>query len=206
MITNHTEETLIKFEERVCDTFMNKEILAPVHLYSGNEKQMIDIFQNIKEEDWLFCSWRSHYQCLLKGVPEELLMDEIKKGHSISLNFKDYKIFSTAIVTGNIPIATGVALSNKLKDNGEHVYCFVGDMTSETGCFSENYKYALNYDLPITFVIEDNSKSVCTDTLKTWKQDKLTYESESGMEFDKIIYYKYENKYPHAGTGVRIQF
>jgi len=55
-------------------------------------------------------------------------------------------------------------------------------------------------------VIEDNSKSVCTDTLKTWKQDKLTYESESGKEFDKIIYYKYENKYPHAGTGVRIQF
>ena len=106
MITNHTEETLIKFEERVCDTFMNKEILAPVHLYSGNEKQMIEIFQNIKEEDWLFCSWRSHYQCLLKGVSEDLLMDEIKKGHSISLNFKDYKIFSTAIVTGNIPIAT----------------------------------------------------------------------------------------------------
>jgi TPP-dependent pyruvate/acetoin dehydrogenase alpha subunit len=79
MITNHTEETLIKFEERVCDTFMNKEILAPVHLYSGSEKQMIDIFQNIKEQDWLFCSWRSHYLCLLKGVTEEMLMDEIKK-------------------------------------------------------------------------------------------------------------------------------
>ena len=46
MITNHTEETLIKFEERVCDTFMNKEILAPVHLYSGNEKKMIEISSN----------------------------------------------------------------------------------------------------------------------------------------------------------------
>jgi pyruvate dehydrogenase E1 component alpha subunit len=138
----------------------------------------------------------------LKGVPSDVLLDEIKAGKSISLNFKDYKVFSSAIVTGNIPVATGVALANKLQNKEGHVYCFVGDMTSETGCFAENYKYAINYDLPITFVIENNNKSVCTDTLKTWKQDELTY--KNGM--DKIIYYEYENKYPHAGTGVRIQF
>ena len=202
MITNHTKESLIQFEDSVCEAFMNKEVKAPVHLYSNNEEKMLEIFQNIKEEDWVFCSWRSHYQCLLKGVPSDLLLDEIKAGKSISLNFKDYKIFSSAIVTGNIPIAVGVALANKLQNKKGYVYCFVGDMTSETGCFSENYKYAINYDLPITFVIENNSKSVCTDTLKTWKQDELTY--KNGM--DKIIYYEYENKYPHAGTGVRIQF
>jgi len=202
MITNHTKESLIQFEDSVCEAFMNKEVKAPVHLYSNNEEKMLEIFQNIKEEDWIFCSWRSHYQCLLKGVPSDLLLDEIKAGKSISLNFKDYKVFSSAIVTGNIPVATGVALANKLQNKEGHVYCFVGDMTSETGCFAENYKYAINYDLPITFVIENNNKSVCTDTLKTWKQDELTY--KNGM--DKIIYYEYENKYPHAGTGVRIQF
>ena len=202
MITNHTKESLIQFEDSVCEAFMNKEVKAPVHLYSNNEEKMLEIFQNIKEEDWVFCSWRSHYQCLLKGVPSDVLLDEIKAGKSISLNFKDYKVFSSAIVTGNIPVATGVALSNKLQNKEGHVYCFVGDMTSETGCFAENYKYAINYDLPITFVIENNNKSVCTDTLKTWKQDELTY--KNGM--DKIIYYEYENKYPHAGTGVRIQF
>jgi pyruvate dehydrogenase E1 component alpha subunit len=202
MITNHTKESLIQFEDSVCEAFMNKEVKAPVHLYSNNEEKMLEIFQNIKEEDWVFCSWRSHYQCLLKGVPSDVLLDEIKAGKSISLNFKDYKVFSSAIVTGNIPVATGVALANKLQNKEGHVYCFVGDMTSETGCFAENYKYAINYDLPITFVIENNNKSVCTDTLKTWKQDELTY--KNGM--DKIIYYEYENKYPHAGTGVRIQF
>jgi pyruvate dehydrogenase E1 component alpha subunit len=202
MITNHTKESLIQFEDSVCEAFMNKEVKAPVHLYSNNEEKMLEIFENIKEEDWVFCSWRSHYQCLLKGVPSDLLLDEIKAGKSISLNFKDYKVFSSAIVTGNIPVATGVALANKLQNKEGHVYCFVGDMTSETGCFAENYKYAINYDLPITFVIENNNKSVCTDTLKTWKQDELTY--KNGM--DKIIYYEYENKYPHAGTGVRIQF
>lgn len=202
MITNHTKESLIQFEDSVCEAFMNKEVKAPVHLYSNNEEKMLEIFQNIKEEDWVFCSWRSHYQCLLKGVPADLLLDEIKAGKSISLNFKEYKIFSSAIVTGNIPIAVGVALANKLQNKKGHVYCFVGDMTSETGCFSENYKYAINYNLPITFVIENNSKSVCTDTLKTWNMYKLTHHGD----MNKIIYYEYENKYPHAGTGVRIQF
>lgn len=202
MITTHTVESLIQFENSVCDSFMNKEITAPVHLYSNNEEKMLEIFQNIKEDDWVFCTWRSHYQCLLKGVPVNVLLDEIKAGKSISLNFKDYKIFSSAIVAGNIPIAVGVALANKLQNKQEHVYCFVGDMASETGCFSENYKYAVNYDLPITFVIENNKKSVCTDTLKTWNQSKLTHYGN----MNKIIYYEYDNKYPHAGTGVRIQF
>jgi pyruvate dehydrogenase E1 component alpha subunit len=206
MITNHTKESLINFELKVCESFKNKEILAPVHLYSGNENEMIDIFKDIRREDWVFCSWRSHYQCLLKGVPEYILLEEIKRGKSISLNFKEYNIFSSAIVTGIIPIANGVALANKLKNNNQHVYCFIGDMTAETGCFSENYKYSLNYDLPITWVIEDNNKSVCTDTLKTWSHDTSSYAPKFGIDLYKIIYYKYESIYPHAGTGERIQF
>jgi hypothetical protein len=64
------------------------------------------------------------------------------------------------------------------------------------------YKYSINFDLPITWIIEDNNKSVCTDTRKTWKLLDLTY----GNSHPKIIYYKYESKYPHAGTGERIQF
>jgi TPP-dependent pyruvate/acetoin dehydrogenase alpha subunit len=197
-----TKEQLIKFEEDVCVSFKNKEILAPVHLYSGNEEKMIEIFDDIKDEDWVFCSWRSHYQCLLKGVSQEELLNDIKLGRSISLSYPQYKIFSSAIVTGIIPIACGVALSNKQQNINSHVYCFIGDMTSETGCFAENYKYSVNFDLPITWIIEDNNKSVCTDTRKTWKLSDLTY----GNSHPKIIYYKYESKYPHAGTGERIQF
>ena len=197
-----TKEELIKFEEKVCDSFKNKEILAPVHLYSGNEEKMIEIFNNIKDEDWVFCSWRSHYQCLLKGVSQEELLNDIKLGRSISLSYPQYKIFSSAIVTGIIPIACGVALSNKQQNINSHVYCFIGDMTSETGCFAENYKYSINFDLPITWIIEDNNKSVCTDTRKTWGFSDLTYRNSNS----KLIYYKYESKYPHAGTGERIQF
>ena len=75
-------------------------------------------------------------------------------------------------------------------------------MASETGTFFENWKYSVNHDLPITFIIENNGKSVCTDTLKTWGSNELFFSKETR----KIIYYEYETKYPHAGAGKRIQF
>jgi pyruvate dehydrogenase E1 component alpha subunit len=199
----YTAEQLKNFEIKVCDLFQQKKILAPVHLYDGNEDQMINIFKNIKSNDWVFCTWRSHYQCLLKGVTEDRLLHDIQKGRSIALCYPEHNIFSSAIVTGVIPIACGVAYSNKLKNINNHVYCFVGDMTSQTGCFYENYKYSVYHDLPITWIIEDNNKSVCTDTRKTWNTNILNFEGDNNP---KIIYYKYQSKYPHAGTGQRIQF
>lgn len=193
---------LIEFENKVAETFNTGVIKAPVHLYYGNEEQIINVFDNVKDEDWVFCTWRSHYQCLLKGVPQDILFEDILKGKSITLCYPEYNIYSSAIVTGNIPIATGTALDIKMKKQTSHVWCFVGDMASETGSFFENYKYSLNHDLPITYIIEDNNKSVCTDTRKVWNSDKLFFNSNS----DKIIYYEYQSKYPHAGAGKRIQF
>lgn len=198
-----TKEDLINFETEIAEIFNDGKIKAPIHLYYGNEEQMIDIFKKVKSDDWVFCSWRSHYQCLLKGVPPETLKKDIINGKSITLCYPEYNIYSSAIVTGNIPIANGVAMDIKRKKGTNRVWCFVGDMTSETGTFFENWKYAVNHDLPITFVVEDNNKSVCTDTRKVWNTDKLFFE---GGDKEKIIYYKYESKYPHAGAGKRIQF
>lgn len=198
----YTEQELIDFETNVAEVFNSGVIKSPVHLYDGNEKQIINVFENICDEDWIFCTWRSHYQCLLKGVPPEILMNDIKAGKSITLCYPEYKIYSSAIVTGSIPISTGVAMDIKRKNQKNHVWCFVGDMASETGTFFENYKYALNHDLPITFVIEDNNKSVCTDTRKVWNTNLLTFNQDS----EKIIYYNYQSRYPHAGAGKRIQF
>ena len=197
------KQELIDFEEDIADCFNKSLIKAPVHLYSGNEDEMISIFNNVKSGDWVFCSWRSHYQCLLKGVPKELVKQDILEGRSITLCYPEYNVYSSAIVTGNIPIATGTALDIKRKGDINHVWCFVGDMTSETGVFYENHKYAVNHDLPITYVIEDNGKSVCTDTREVWNINELTY---SKPNTPKVIYYKYETKYPHAGAGKRIQF
>ena len=57
---------LIRFEDEIANLFNQAKIKAPVHLYYGNEKNIIKVFNKIKKNDWVFCSWRSHYQCLLK--------------------------------------------------------------------------------------------------------------------------------------------
>jgi len=139
----------------------------------------------------------------LKGVPENELYEKICKGVSISLCFPEYKIFSSGIVSGSIPIAVGSAISIKLNKGKNRVHCFMGDMTSETGIAHECIKYSKNHNLPIRFIIEDNGVSVCTDTRKTWGTDLLTYENNDDP---MIVYYKYKNTYPHAGAGTRVQF
>ena len=194
---------LINFEKEIASNFNNKMIRSPIHLYGGNEKKIIKIFKKIRKNDWVFCSWRSHYQCLLKGVPSKLLKQKILIGNSISLNFSKYKIFSSAIVGGQIPIGVGVAKSLKRNKSKDRVYCFLGDMTSETGIFYECLKYSKNFKLPIHFIIEDNSLSVCTDTKKTWALKKLSH-AKSNDPY--ITYYKYALTYPHSGAGKRIEF
>ena len=194
---------LIQFENNIAQLFNNAKIKAPIHLYSNNEDDLIKIFKKIKKNDWVFCSWRSHYQCLLKGVPPKIVEKEILNGKSISLCFPEYNIYSSAIVGGVIPIATGVALSNKLKKKKSKVYCFVGEMTAETGIMHECLKFSINKNLPIHFIVEDNGKSVCTDTRKVWSKKKLTFD---GIKNKFVSYYKYKLKYPHAGAGKRVQF
>jgi pyruvate dehydrogenase E1 component alpha subunit len=198
-----TEKELLDFEEDIAKEFNSGKIKAPVHLYNGNESSIIEVFGEIKDQDWVLCTWRSHYQCLLKGVPSDQVKQSIMEGKSIALCFPEYKVFSSAIVTGILPIAVGLGIAAKRSNSNEKIYCFVGDMTSETGSFEECYKYVKNHDLPVRFIIEDNGKSVCTDTKKTWNLIRLTYE---GIYNKYIYYYKYQTKWPHAGAGQRVQF
>jgi len=201
-----TKEDLIDFENDIAACFDDAQIRAPVHLYNGNEEQMLEIFRkhDIGDDDWVFGSWRSHYQCLLKGVPPEKLKAAILKGRSISLCFAEQKVLCSGIVTGVLPIAVGAAIDIKRRGLPGKVYCFMGDMTSETAAAHVNIKYARNHKLPIHFIVEDNGKSVCTDTRATWGTEKLTYED---VNDEYITYYSYDaSKWPHAGAGRRVQF
>jgi TPP-dependent pyruvate/acetoin dehydrogenase alpha subunit len=219
MVNIPSTQFLIDFESDIASCFNNKQIKAPVHLYNGNEEYIRYIFSRyVNEEDWIFCAWRNHYQALCKSIPADELKKEIILGKSMVLNFPEYKFHCSSIVGGIIPIALGVALANKLKGNTEQCFVFIGDMTAETGYFHESYNYSVGHNLPITWIIEDNNKSVLTPTAEVWGNntkwwtrlplsEELSVENGSIKLYNKIMYYTYENKiYPHAGGGERVQF
>jgi len=112
---------------------------------------------------------------------------------------KEHNVVCSSIVGGIPSIATGIAWGLKLSKSSNKVWCFIGDMSSETGAFHEAFKYSAGHELPITWVVEDNGLSVETPTKEVWgnKSEKIS----------NILYYKYKNqKYPHAGAGIRVQF
>jgi pyruvate dehydrogenase E1 component alpha subunit len=201
-----TKQELIDFENEIADIYSAGKIKAPIHLSDGNEEPLIEIFKKIDKNDWIFSTWRSHYHALLHGIPKEKVKAEILQGNSITLNFAEEHFFASAIVGGIIPIAVGAALGIKLKNEKRHVWCFVGDMTAETGIFYENAKYAQNHKLPITFVVEDNEQSVGTPTRTVWGYEEGQKADYLLQPRDNILYYSYKKKYPHVGAGRWVTF
>jgi len=193
-----TEQELIDFESKVRDAYEAGKIKGPIHLAKNNEKELIEIFQYVGEDDWVFVPWRNHYHALLHGVDAGKLYNSIVEGRSMGTNNINPNFYASSIVGGIIPIALGTALALKRKGSDKRVWCFVGDMTRETGIFHEAYKYSRNFDLPIQWVIEDNNISVHTPTEMAWGKKEDPPEG--------AIYYKYEMGYPHHGTGKWVNF
>ena len=192
------KQFLIDFESEVKNIYESGKITGPIHLSGGNEENLIEIFKNIDREDWVFSSWRNHYHALLHGVPRDFLLDLIIRGKSMSVYCEEPKFYTSAIVGGIVPIALGVAKSIKMKNEKNKVWCFIGDMTFETGLFHESFKYATNFDLPLQFVVEDNNLSTNTPVDETWGGKQEIPE--------EVIYYQYIMNWPHHGTGNWISF
>lgn len=199
MDTYWNPESLAAFEKDVADAFNRGEIRAPVHLAGGNERCLIKIFNNIKPEDWICCTWRSHYHALLKGVPPGDVMAAIHEGRSIALCFHEYKMISSAMVGGILPIAVGLAWAAKRRKTGETVWAFVGDMAATGGLYRESHRYARGHGLPLKIVVEDNRKSVATDTAAAWGPWAVVDE-------DPTIGYRYDLPHVHVGTGQWVTF
>ncbi len=192
-----TPEDLLAFEEDIAAEFEAGRIPFPVHLAGGNERQIIEVFQQVDPaNDWVCGGWRMHYACLLHGVPPDVLKKAIMDGRSIALAFPEYRVISSAIVGGICPIAMGIAWAMKRQGKSGKVWCFVGDMTSLSGIFMECMRYAMGHDLPIQFVIEDNGMSVCTPTREVWGTQMS----------NKMTGYAYTLTRPHVGIGKFVRF
>lgn len=203
---NITVEDIKNFEKEIADIFATGAIRAPVHLRSGREEALIKIFKenNIGPDDYVFGYWDSHELALLKGVPRETVKQAIVEGKSISLCFPEHKVLCSGIAGSLMGTAVGVAWALKNQGKKGRAFIFCGDMSAETGIFHEAVKYAVNFDLPVTFVVCDNGVSVMTDTREVWGSPEPWFK---GTRFEKkIIYFKYVNGYPHSGLGKLIKF
>lgn len=214
MKTKWDVKSLRAFEKGVADMFEKGMINCPLHLSGGNEKQLLSIFKEINECDYVFSTHRNHYHYLLKGGDEQKLIDEILgkqsgicggQGRSMHIYDKEINFYTSAIVAGTCAIAAGVALAIKQiegegKDKARtHVWCFVGDGAEDSGHFVEAVRFANARTLPITFVVEDNDFSIDTTKKKRWHD----YQP---IEDRRILHYRYERIYPHVGIGKHVSF
>jgi len=201
-----TKEDLQQFEQEIAEIYATGAIRAPVHLKSGREDDLIRIFRDyrIGPDDYVYGYWDSHELALLKGVPREELKQAILEGRSISLCFPDQKVMCSGIVGSLMGVATGTAWALKTQGQPGRVFLFCGDMSAETGIFHEAVKYAVFFELPVTFIVSDNTVSVMTPTRAVWGSPDLWWK---GTKFEqKIEYFTYINGYPHSGLGRLIAF
>lgn len=214
MKTKWSIASLRAFEAGLAKAFEEGKINAPLHLCGGNEKQLISIFKEINEKDWVLSTHRNHYHYLLKGGDESKLLDEVLgkstgicKGQGRSMHIYDKKLnfYSSAIVAGTCAIACGVGMAIKQKHGTDqnsgrpHVWCFVGDGAEDSGHFVEAVRLANGRDLPVTFIIEDNDFSIDSTKVQRWH----TYHA---IMDTRILRYTYTRIYPHVGIGHWISF
>jgi len=208
MITMWTEQTLREFEQQLIDLFESGKIRCPLHLSGGNENELMGLFNHVDEQDYVFSTHRNHYHYLLKGGSQTILLNEImgkrgsiNKGHGRSMNFCDpsVRFYTSAIVGGGCAIAVGVALGLKKQGSKAHVWCFLGDGAEDGGHFLEAARFGASRRLPLTFIIEDNNKSVDSS-----KEDR--WHNHMPIQLSNIIRYHYERTYPHVGIGKHVSF
>lgn len=188
-----TKEELIAFEDRIGDLYLDNQLPFLFHLSGGNEDELIEIFKDIKDGDYVISNHRNHYHALLHGVPPEELEEKIKDGRSMFVYDRERNFFLSAIIGGTPAIAAGIAWALKRKGSAQRVWCFVGDGTEDNGHLSEAVRYVDGHELPCTFVIESNNRSCEASNTDRWgKTAHPEWNSSS------VIRYQYDCIYPHC--------
>jgi len=196
------KEELIAFEEGLKTLWHEGKIKCPHHFCGGNEDVLIKYFKDhVGPKDWVFSTHRSAYHWLLKTGDTEFLMDQIlNKNNSMHIIDLKRRFISTAIVGGGCGPAVGTARAIYEAGDNERVHCFVGDGAMDQGWFWEAIRYAIGWELPIVFIIEDNNRSVCTDKATRWGK-MINIDS-----WPHIFRYEYKATYPHCGDGRAIEW
>jgi thiamine pyrophosphate-dependent acetolactate synthase large subunit-like protein len=106
---------------------------------------------------------------------------------------RERNFLCSAIIGGTPAIAAGIAWALKRKGSDKKVWCFIGDGTEDNGHTYEAIRYVDGWDLPCTFIIENNDRSVESTNSERWgKTGNYVWDSPN------VIKYSYDITYPHA--------
>lgn len=188
------KDDLISFESEIAQLFDDGYIPYMTHLSGGNEDQLLNLFMEIDKDDWVFSSHRNHYHYLLHTGKKDRLKGLIMRGKSMFVFDRCRNFFTSSILAATPAIAAGVALAIKRKGIDKHVWCFLGDGAEDEGHFFEAARYVDGHDLPCTFIVEDNDRSVVAGKSERWGKF-------SPVKFDCVRRYEYRATWPHGGTG-----
>ena len=154
------------FELKVQELYRNAMLPGFVHLYVGEEAVAVGVCSNLEVSDLVFSTHRGHGHALAKGVPAGVVLAELwgkttgssgGRGGSMHMYAPEYGFMGTnGIVGAPIPLATGGALSAKLRKKGQVVVSFFGEGAVNSGSFHEAVNLGAVWDLPVIYVCENN--------------------------------------------------
>ena len=140
--------------------------LRGIHSSIGQEAVPTGVCAHLRDEDFVLGTHRSHHHCIAKGVDLNEMMAELfgkstgtGNGKGGTMHIADINkgmLGANGIVGSNIPVATGVALTAKVKGTDNVSVVFFGDGASSQGALHEAMNLASIWKLPVLFVCENN--------------------------------------------------
>jgi pyruvate dehydrogenase E1 component alpha subunit len=158
--------TIRKFEEAVYNVYSRGIMPGLAHLYTGMEAVAVGVCAALTRKDNITSTHRGHGHLLAKGGDPKRMFAELlgkatgyNKGKGGSMHIADLSLGilgANGIVAGGLGIATGAALSAKLKGEDRISVAFFGDGALNEGLFYEAANMASLWNLPVVYVMENN--------------------------------------------------
>jgi pyruvate dehydrogenase E1 component alpha subunit len=155
-----------RFEEKCAELYSAGTIRGFLHLYIGEEAVAVGVMQSLGLDDAIVATYREHGHALARGVRADALMAEMlgkqegcSRGRGGSMHVFDSATRfygGNAIVAGGLPLAVGLALSDKYLSRQRVTACFFGDGAVAEGEFHESMNLAALWKLPVLFLCENN--------------------------------------------------
>ena len=171
------------FEEAVDGLFARGLMHGTMHLSIGQEAVATGVCAALRQSDYITSTHRGHSHCIAKGADLTRMMAELLakqtgycRGRGGSMHIADAKtgnLGANGIVAGGIPIATGAALTQKLRGTDNVVVSFFGDGATNEGAFHEALNLAAVWELPVIFVCENNKYGMSFSTAKSMKVENI---------------------------------